>query len=443
MNTRSHAVHLVNNPDTSRVIGWLASQQRLAYNVAVSELNRRPKLPKRAKTGKRYGLNKVITAWRNANPDEARAPYHIHQQGSEAAWEANQRLQSSRTDRLDRIERVIARGKDPHPRDMREHRRTLRHRSRKHGSQTLTIRTAQFIKVVDDHAFTLVGVDHVFRTKSPLPSNIRALHFVEIPDRRISVNAPLYTRRYYLEIAVGHDDPELPDLSDAPLSAYEGMDDGVKNNLVFSDGDRFHFEEPYPNRDVGAERRTAQRKQKGSKRSRKHGRACGNRTSKRNAERKRQANHHVGQHLDRNKPLALCMEDKSLKRMMRSGHGKGKARKAGLNRSLSAAGLSGLAHIVANQLARRGIHLIFVPSRGSSQSCPRCGYRHRKNRETQAIFRCRRCGWPGHADHSASLILRNRGFVRTIERIHEYTPCVEVAPTGWREQPSRGGSASG
>ena len=134
---------MVNNPGTSIQIGWLASQQRLAYNHAVSTLNRTPAMPKRAKKGSYHGLNKAMTAWRQANPDTATAPYHIHQQGSEAAWDANQLLRHGRNQRLERIDRALAKGEEPHPWDCRPHRRTLRHRSRKHGTQTLTVRSSR------------------------------------------------------------------------------------------------------------------------------------------------------------------------------------------------------------------------------------------------------------------------------------------------------------
>ena len=79
------------------------------------------------------------------------------------------------------------------------------------------------------------------------------------------------------------------------------------------------------------------------------------------------------------------------------------------------------------------------PSARHQSDCPRCGHRHRENRETQASFRCRHCGWAGHADHSAAQVIRNRGFVRITEFIHGSTPCVQDAPTGWQEQPSRYG----
>ena len=442
MNIRSPTLRLVNSPDTSAQLGWLASQIRLAYNQAIDTLNRRPNIPKRAIKGSNFGLNKTITTWRQENPHTATAPYHIHQQGSEAAWDANQRLQAGRESQLDRVKEAQAKGEEPHPRDVKPHRRTLKHRSRKHGTQTVTIRSARFIKVLDRHTFTVEGLKTVFRTKDPLPNNIRSLQFVEMPEYRHSTNAPLHSRRYTLKVNVAHQDPEPPDLTNVPLSKYEGADDGIKNNITFSNDDVFHFQESYPNRDVKQEKRTAQGKKKGSKRAQRHANACTAKSRKRSAERKRQANLYIAQHLDQTKPAAVCVENKSLKSMMSSAKGPGKAQKAGLNRGLATAGLGELSQIVANQCDKRGIHLIPVPPQGSSQSCPRCGHRQRKNRKSQAIFRCLNCSWPGHLDRSAARVLRNRGFVRTTERIHRYTPNVEDAPTGWQEQPSRGGQQS-
>ena len=95
-------------------------------------------------------MNKLITEWRQANRQRANAPYHIHQEGAEHAWEANQRLQQSRTERLDRIEKAIARGEEPKHRDVRPHRRTLAHRCRKHGRLSLTITDQRLFQIGDD-----------------------------------------------------------------------------------------------------------------------------------------------------------------------------------------------------------------------------------------------------------------------------------------------------
>ena len=55
MSTRTVKLPLVNTDAGSRLIGYLASQQRLAYNHAVHVLNREPSIPKRATTGSSYG----------------------------------------------------------------------------------------------------------------------------------------------------------------------------------------------------------------------------------------------------------------------------------------------------------------------------------------------------------------------------------------------------
>ena len=110
-------VRLRNSYETSRVIGELAAQERSAYNQAVNILNREPNMPMRANKSGSYGLNKRITRWRNDKLTEKcrkAAPYHIHQQGSEAAWLANQLLQDNREERLERVATAIEKGLQPH-----------------------------------------------------------------------------------------------------------------------------------------------------------------------------------------------------------------------------------------------------------------------------------------------------------------------------------------
>ena len=101
------------DPVNSRAIGYHATQQNAAYNVAVDVLNREPNLPKRSGKTTPDAINKRITAWRQANRQSTDAPYYIHQQGAEEAWEANQRLQQSRSERLERIAEAIANGEEP------------------------------------------------------------------------------------------------------------------------------------------------------------------------------------------------------------------------------------------------------------------------------------------------------------------------------------------
>ena len=165
------------------------------------------------------------------------------------------------------------------------------------------------------------------------------MQFVEIPDRRRSVNAPLHAIPYELHVAVDEEGPEPSELDNVHLEHYDGMDDGVKNHWTFSNGEQFSFVEPTPNRSPAAEKSVNQRKQKGSKRKCRHTQPTNTRSRKRNADKKRRFNQHAIKHLENVRPAAMCIEDKSLANMTRSTAGKGRRRKAGLNRSLAAVGL--------------------------------------------------------------------------------------------------------
>ena len=146
--TLKFALHY--QPANSQTIGYYATQQNAAYNAAVDVLNQEPDLPKRSGRHHPDALNKRITAWRQRNRQRADAPYYIHQQGAEEAWEANQRMRQARDDRQQRIAQAIANGEEPKPRDIRPHRRTLAHRTRKKGPLSLTITDRRLFHVSNE-----------------------------------------------------------------------------------------------------------------------------------------------------------------------------------------------------------------------------------------------------------------------------------------------------
>ena len=96
------------DPANSQAIGYHATQQNAAYNVAVDVLNREPNLPKRSGRNHPDAMNKRITAWRQADRHKADAPYHIQQESSELARVANRRLQGSRCRKLAPMDRRAA-----------------------------------------------------------------------------------------------------------------------------------------------------------------------------------------------------------------------------------------------------------------------------------------------------------------------------------------------
>lgn len=231
------------DPANSQAVGYHATQQNAAYNHGVDVLNREPNLPKRSGRNHPDAMNKGITAWRRGNRQRADAPYHIHQQGSEEAWEANQRMQEARAERLERIAQAAADGEEPKHRDTRPHRRTLAHRSRKRGRLSLTITDRRLFQVSHDGQ-TLTSPQCGFtlrlRARQTLKwLDIRSIRLV--PVQTYSPQTPLHCRRYCLHVQIAV--PEPMPLEKLDIQCPEdviGADRGTKNHLAVSSGHRAH-----------------------------------------------------------------------------------------------------------------------------------------------------------------------------------------------------------
>ena len=146
-------------------------------------------------------------------------------------------------------------------------------------------------------------------------------------------------------------------------------------------------------------------------------------------------------------PKAIAIEKKSVKAMVPSARGtkdksgRGVRAKAGLNRAIQDAALSEHIGIMVREALKAGLGIYPVWPQGSSQTCSSCGYRHLKNRKSQAMFRCLECRYEANADLNAARILRNRAF-HYVGTATGRTVYVEQAPTGWRVQPSGCGFSS-
>ena len=437
---------LRSDPANSQAIGYHATQQNAAYNHAVDVLNREPELPKRSGRNCPDALNKRITIWRQANRQKAGAPYYIHQQGAEEAWEANQRMRDARAERLERVSQAIDAGEEPKHRDVRPHRRTLTHRSRKRRPLSLTITDRRLFEVSDEHQ-TLTSRQCGFSVRlrgdqSLQFLDVRSIRLVPVKDYR--ARTPLRRRHYCLHVQVAVPEP-------MPIERLEiqrpedilGADRGRKNHLALSTGHRAHH--------PGAKRQ--------GKRRRKHQRHIAGkpRNSKRRlhavAEHRKKARRYA-QHRDQEmrqqireilldaQPKMVAVESLKCISMQASARGtvaapgKNVKAKRRLNQSLAEAAIGHVGKLLREEAAKLGITTVSVPPQGTSQTCPRCGDRHPDNRESQAVFRCRNCGLYAHADWTAAVIIRNRAYVRHCEWQSGYTPDVLTAPTGWREQPS-------
>ena len=430
----------------SRAIGYYATQQNAAYNAAADVLNQEPDLPKRSGRHHPDALNKRITAWRQRNRQQTDAPYYIHQQGAEEAWEANQRMRQARDDRQQRIARAIANGEEPKQRDIRPHRRTLAHRTRKHRRLSLTITDRRLFKVIDDGQ-TLTsrqcGFTVRLRSRQTLKwLDIRSIRLV--PVKNYGARTPLHRRQYCLHVQVAVPEPML--LEELDIQSPEdvlGADRGAKNHLSVSSGHRAHHQGSGRRRN---KKRKHQRhiagKPRDSKR-RRHAVSTSYDRGRRYAQtRDQDMRSQMRAILLEAQPKMVAIESLHPISMMASARGtttapgKNVAAKRKLNESLAESAIGHVGKLLREEAAKLGIPTVSVPPHGTSQTCPRCGDRHPNNRESQAVFRCRNCGLYAHADWTAAVIIRNRAYVRHCEWRSGHQPDVLTAPTGWREQPS-------
>lgn len=97
------------------------------------------------------------------------------------------------------------------------------------------------------------------------------------------------------------------------------------------------------------------------------------------------------------------IEDLQLSRMTRRAHGKGAAAKRGLNHSLQNAALAQFAAFLEYKCTLAGVPMVKVNPAYTSQRCHSCGHTCRENRESQAVFSCKRCAWSGNADYNAAI----------------------------------------
>ena len=368
------------DPATSQNIGYHATQQNAAYNAPVDVLNREPNLPKRSNKHTPDAINKRTTAWRQADRQKANAPYYIHQEGGEQAWEANQRLQQGRAERLERIEQAATQGEEPHQRDVRPHRRTLAHRSRKDSRLSLTITDRRLFQISDDSqtlSSRQCGFSVRLRGRRTLKwLDIRSIRLV--PTKNYDPRIPLHRRHYCLHVQVAVPEPmPLEELDIQEPEDILGADRGKKNHLAISSGHRAHHR-------GGTRRRNRKRKHqrhiagkpRNSKR-RRHAVAKDRKRAQRYTQRRdQQMRRQIREILLEAQPMMVAVESLHPISMMASARGtianpsKNSKAKRKLNESLAEAAIGHVGKLLTEEAAKLGIPTVSVPPQGTSQTCP-------------------------------------------------------------------------
>lgn len=135
----------------------------------------------------------------------------------------------------------------------------------------------------------------------------------------------------------------------------------------------------------------------------------------RQTERRSDFHHQTAAALTKNYTL-ICHEKLNIAGMTRSAAGtieepgRNVAQKAGLNRSILDKGWGQFFATLAWHAHKRGVTLQAIPAHHTSQECPECHHVAANNRESQAVFACRMCGFTEHADVVGARNVRERGI---------------------------------
>ncbi len=375
---------LRSDPANIRAIGYHATQQNAAYNVAVSE-------------------------------------------------------------QLERIAQADAKDEPLKHRNPRPRRRTLAHCSRKTSRLSLTITDQQMFQISDaGHAAGRQCRSILrLRGKQTLQRlDTRFIRLVSAADH--GPRTPLERRHYCPPAQVWEPDPTMPEQVVIPdPEDILGADRGRKNHAVFSTSRRVHLQgAKQQSRQHRKHQRYLAGKPRNSKRRRQAAARNGTIVCRYATRRDQDPRRQVRNILLAAQPKMVAMESLRPVSKMASARtaagnpGQHIAAKRKLNEILTEAAIGHGGKLLSAEAATLGIPTVTVLPQGPSQTCPRCGHRHRDNHESQAVFRCRQCGRSAHAAWTANVILHDRTFVRHCAGRCGTTPSVEEAPTGWREPPS-------
>jgi IS605 OrfB family transposase len=198
-----------------------------------------------------------------------------------------------------------------------------------------------------------------------------------------------------------------------------GIDLGVKRFATLSDGT---FYEPFDSfktlkGKLAKEQRQLSRKEKFSQNWRKQKEKIG-RLHLRIADARNDYLHKVSSKISKNHAM-IVLEDLRVRNMSASAKGtienpgRNVRAKSGLNKAILDQGWHVFRVMLTYKLAWSGGVLLLAPPHHTSQTCPECGCVSPDNRRSQAVFRCEKCGFEGHADHVAAInILRRAGHAR-------------------------------
>lgn len=98
----------------------------------------------------------------------------------------------------------------------------------------------------------------------------------------------------------------------------------------------------------------------------------------------------------------------------------GQTAKRRLNQALRVSSLSQFGEFVKYKAGLSGAQVVEVDPKNTSRRCSSCGHVAQENRESQAVFLCKQCGFTANADTNASVNILDRAMRDHREELNEF-----------------------
>ena len=208
--------------------------------------------------------------------------------------------------------------------------------------------------------------------------------------------------QFYLLATCDVVEPEIPQ----PVGVL-GIDLGIKNIAVTSDGKFFHS---------GLVKGIRSRHQRLRARLQSKGTRSAKRLLKKRARKERRfmtdINHQISNEIVANAKRTNRMISYETLTNIRDRVGTRVTQKAKiLRKQISSWAFGQLRQFIEYKAKRAGVWATPTYTPYSSQECSRCGYCSKLNRKTQRVFKCQKCKFKKHADLNGSNVIKRRGAV--------------------------------
>ncbi|MBE3559070.1 MAG: IS200/IS605 family element transposase accessory protein TnpB [Ktedonobacteraceae bacterium] len=215
-----------------------------------------------------------------------------------------------------------------------------------------------------------------------------------------SADLCFHHHRYFLHIVVSLKTPERK-----PSHEVIGVDLGLTRPAVTSHR-RFLGERRWKEQERRTFRIRRQLQKKNTRSAKRHLKKL----SGKQFRRQKDHDHVLSKRIVQNTPDGATIVLENLKHIRETSKmGRGKQNKnVDRKRRLHSWSFARLYSFLEYKAEARGIQVVKIDPRHTSQTCSRCGYQHRANRRSQSLFLCRQCGYSLNADLNAARNIRDK-----------------------------------